>query len=202
MAPNWCGGGEVTWPKLDQQNFSRTNMFKCIFLWNPPPSTDKWRGCSGEKLLLIETQIQFLLVKLKLMWGMWTSWREKETVGVYKFDWRRSLIGHTGLVSKWWIRPSSPREFSIGPRGMGANLRLRAFWAAALFWKHTRWELPLLSGSRPRPLQSCGWWSVPAEGSWGRGWVAGTASAGQRALRTGYLLVPQLQGGGSKEKSK
>lgn len=74
-----------------------------------------------------------------------------------------------------------------------------AFWAAALFWKHAGGALPLSSGSRSRPLQSCGWWSVPVEGSWERGWAAGTASVGQRARRIGYLSVPQL---GGKKKAK
>lgn len=56
----------------------------------------------------------------------------------------------------------------------------------------TKWDVPLVSGSRSWPPQSCGWWSVPAEGSWGRAEAAGTASVGPRAPRTGSLLAPQL----------
>lgn len=33
---------------------------------------------------------------------------------------------------------------------------------------------PLVSGSKPRLPQSCGWWSVLVEGSWGREEAAGT----------------------------
>lgn len=123
---------------------------------------------------------------------MWTSWSKNKTVASTSVTGEYLWYDRLGLVLKWRIKASSPREFSTAPLGMGVNLPLCAFWAAALFWKHAWWELPLLSGSRSRPLQSCGWWSVRVEGSWGRGWAAGTASVGQRALRTGYLSVPQL----------
>lgn len=106
---------------------------------------------------------------------------------------------HSGSVSNRWINSSTPPDFSTPLFGIILNLGLCALQLQTrlqLCFGNSAcldmWSLPL-SGSTPRRLQSCVWWSVPAQGSWGRGEAAGTAWGGQRAPRTVFLLVSQLE---------
>lgn len=88
----------------------------------------------------------------------------------------------------------SPSEFSTELFRIILNL-----WLCACLWLcfgnslcQIKWEVPLVSGSRPWLPQSCGWWSVPVEGSWGREEAAGTSLVGPMALRTESLRLLQL----------